>query len=312
MDEVNQIIARVPAWKEAKDIQVTRIAGLTNANYRVCVDGEGFVLRISGQNTARLGINREHEVAALQNAAAAGLAPEIVAFIQPEGHLVTRWIAGRHWDHQEFRTPENVRLLTETVKRIHALPPNEAIFSPFQRVLSYLETAHSFAVPLPPGFDGYLHTMQAVQADQQLDSSSWQHFCHNDLVSVNYLYKDAEHSLIVLDWEFAGLGDIYYDLATVVYTHDSEGPIPPELEDVMLACYFGETTAWQRRRLLGMKFMLMLFTGMWGLAQHGMQQAGLIPAVEGFDYRDFAEYLFAYDIQQLEAQYQQMTQPESL
>jgi hypothetical protein len=81
---------------------------------------------------------------------------------------------------------------------------------------------------------------------------------------------------------------------------------------VMLACYFGESTAWQRRRLLGMKYMLMLFTGMWGLSQHGMQQAGLIPAVEGFDYRDFAEYLFAYDIQQLEAQYQQMTQPESL
>ena len=187
MAEIDQIIARVPAWKEAKDIQVTRIEGLTNANYRVCVDGECFVLRISGQNTERLGINRAHEVAALQTAAAAGLGPEIVAFIQPEGHLVTRWIDGRHWDHKEFRTPENVRLLTETVKRIHALPPNGAIFSPFQRVLSYLETARSFAVPLPPGFDGCLQTMRAVQADQDSDRSDWQHFCHNDLVAVNYL-----------------------------------------------------------------------------------------------------------------------------
>ena len=135
MAEIDQIIARVPAWNEAKDIQVTRIEGLTNANYRVCVDGECFVLRISGQNTERLGINRAHEVAALQIAAAAGLGPEIVAFIQPEGHLVTRWIDGRHWDDKEFRTPQNVRLLTETIKRIHALPPNGAIFSPFQKLI---------------------------------------------------------------------------------------------------------------------------------------------------------------------------------
>ena len=46
--------------------------------------------------------------------------------------------------------------------------------------------------------------------------------------------------------------------------------------------------------------MLMLFTGMWGLAQHGMQSAGLIPAVEGFDYLEFAQYLFAHDIQELQ------------
>ena len=49
--------------------------------------------------------------------------------------------------------------------------------------------------------------------------------------------------------------------------------------------------------------MLMLFTGLWGLAQHGMQTAGLIPAVEGFDYLEFAEYLFAHDIRALQDQY---------
>ena len=48
--------------------------------------------------------------------------------------------------------------------------------------------------------------------------------------------------------------------------------------------------------------MLMLFTGMWGLAQHAMQKTGLIPAVEGFDYLDFALYLFAHDIRQIQEQ----------
>ena len=57
----------------------------------------------------------------------------------------------------------------------------------------------------------------------------------------------------------------------------------------------------QRRRLQGMKYMLMLFTGAWGLAQHGNVLAGLIPPVEGFDYLEFARYLFAHDIQVLRA-----------
>ncbi len=303
MDTIQQIITRIPAWQSAQEIQIERIAGLTNANYRIVVDGECFVLRVSGGNTERLGINRNHELAALHAAAVAGIGPEVVAFLLPEGHMVTRWADGCHWDVREYRTSAHVRLLTETVKRIHTLPLSGATFSPFQRVNAYLETVHEFGVPLPPDSHSFLQTMHAVQADQNSDASDWQRFCHNDLVSVNYLFVEKEESIKVLDWEFAGLGDIYYDLATVVYTHDSDGPIPPELEEVMLACYFGATNAWQRRRLLGMKYMLMLFTGMWALAQHGMQQAGLIAAVEGFDYLEFAQYLFKYDIHELQTRF---------
>jgi thiamine kinase-like enzyme len=299
-NELTAIIARIPAWAGADHLQVERIAGLTNTNYRITVNGECFVLRVSGKNTQHLGINRQQEAAALKTAAALGFGPEVYTFLLPEGHLVTRWVEGRHWKPAEFRTPEHVRLLTETVKRVHAMPPSGAVFSPFRRVEAYIETARSFAVPFPHGFDEFIDTMRTVETGQQRDSSDWQRFCHNDLVSVNYLYCEQGPAIKILDWEFSGLGDIYYDLATVVYTHDDVGPIPPDLEEVMLACYFGEATHRHLKRMNGMKYMLMFFTGMWGLAQHGMQSAGLIPAVEGFDYLEFAQYLFAHDIQELQ------------
>ena len=301
--KLQYVIARMPGWVEAGDLQIERIAGLTNTNYCVTVGGERFILRLSGENTAHLGIDRNHEKNALQAASAAGIAPQLVAFLLPEGHLVTRWVEGRHWEYAEYRTPLNVRGLTSIVKRIHALPPTGAVFSPFSREEAYLETARRNGVPLPGGLARCLEMMKRVEQLQQADRSDWRHFCHNDLVSVNYLYLEKVDSIIVLDWEFSGLGDIYYDLATVVYTHDSDGPVPPELERVMLHSYFGSATAFQQRRLLGMKYMLMLFTGMWGLAQHGMQRVGLIPAVAGFDYHEFAEYLFAHDIQALREQY---------
>ena len=145
--------------------------------------------------------------------------------------------------------------------------------------------------------------MYAIEVDQQTDPSDWRRMCHNDLVAVNYLYIEQGNPTIVLDWEFSGLGDIYYDLATVVYTHASMGSIPPDLETEMLTGYFGSVTSIQQRCLLGMKCMLMLFIGMWGLAHHGMQTAGLIPAAEGFDYLEFAAYLFAHDIRELQEQH---------
>ena len=300
MDTVQQIISRVPAWQGTREIHFQQIGGLTNTNYRVQVDGECFVLRVSGENARHLGISRQHELTALQAAARVGLAPEVVLFLLPEGHLITRWIEGRHWDVTEYRTPKHIRLLTETVKRIHALPSSGAVFSPFERVTAFVASARRFDVALPHHFDSFLRTIGVVEDDQRGDSSSWQRFCHNDLVAVNYLFNEAEQSIKVLDWEFSGLGDIYYDLATVVYTHDSDGPIPSDLEEVMLASYFGDVSARHHRRLQGMKYMLMLFTGAWALAQYGMQKAGLIPAVDGFDYLEFAEYLFVHDIRDLQ------------
>jgi thiamine kinase-like enzyme len=299
-DQLRSIIRRIPAWIGADQVQVERIAGLTNRNYRITVNGECFVLRVSGENTERLGINRQYEAQALKSAAALEIGPEVFAYLLPEGHLVTRWVEGRHWNATEFRTPEHVHLLTETVKRVHAMPPNGAVFSPFRRVEAYIATSRSLAVPFPADFEGFLKTMHAVEVVQQSDASNWQHFCHNDLVSVNYLYSEQGPKIIILDWEFAGMGDVYYDLATMVYTHDNVGPIPSDLEQVMLACYFGEVTPQQLGRLNGMKYMLMLFTGMWGLVQHGMQSAGLIPSGEGFDYLEFANYLFAHDILELQ------------
>ncbi len=52
--ELSPILSRIPAWAGEENIQVERIAGLTNTNYRIEVNGERFVLRISRENTAHL------------------------------------------------------------------------------------------------------------------------------------------------------------------------------------------------------------------------------------------------------------------
>ena len=62
---VDDAIARVPQWADAKDLKTSSLdGGITNSNFRVDVGGESFALRIAGAGTEMLGINREHEHAA--------------------------------------------------------------------------------------------------------------------------------------------------------------------------------------------------------------------------------------------------------
>ena len=68
--------------------------GITNHNLKVEIDGERFVLRVAGKDTGLLGIDRRVELEATKAAAAAGIGPEVVAFVQPEGWLVTRFVDG--------------------------------------------------------------------------------------------------------------------------------------------------------------------------------------------------------------------------
>ncbi len=287
---IADIIAQIPTWADAKDLTVKPFGGLTNTNYLVTVGGEGFVVRLSGGNSALLGIKRELEFEALMSASSAEIGPEVVRCILPEGHLITRLIQGRHWTVEEYHAPENLRLVVEVVKRLHNLPAIKGTFCPFRRVESYANKAKAFGVSLPKDFDVLAKKMQAIEAAQRQDSYPWLRFCHNDLFSVNFLY---DGSVRIVDWEFAGMGDIYFDLAALVYAYDSDGPLPLELETYLLECYFGEASIAHQARLDGMKFMLLFFTAMWGLLQHGMQLEGIVPAFDGFDCLAYAHETFA-------------------
>jgi thiamine kinase-like enzyme len=215
------IIAQIPGWADARELKVEPLAGLTNTNYLVTVDGLRFVLRVSGKNTALLGINRELELEALQAASQAGIGPDLVHFILPQGHLVTRYIEGRPWAATEYRTRDTLQRVVDTLKHLHALPTVGAAFSPFRRLEAYAHHARRLGVPFPQDFDSLMERMDAIEEMQRRDPYPWLRFCHNDLFWVNVL---DDGRVRFVDWEFAGMGDLYFDLATLVHAYESAGP----------------------------------------------------------------------------------------
>jgi len=286
--ELIGIIGQIPEWKGAF-ISSEKIGGLTNANYRVEVNGERFVIRVSRGNSHDLGIDRRMEFEVLTVASKAGIAPEVVRFILPEGHAVTRCINGRHWTGEEYFQLDNLARLIAVIQKIHALPAVTATFSPFERVELFIENAMRLDAEFPTYFQELIDQKEKVRSMQKEDRSEWHTFCHNDLYYVNIM---DDGNVRILDWEFAGMGDRYYDLAILVYAYESYGELTRELQEFILKQYFGEVTLFHWQRFDGMRFMLYFFNAMWALVQDGNVRAGKMPPAEGFNYREYADTVF--------------------
>ena len=66
------------------------------------------------------------------------------------------------------------------------------------------------------------------------DTESVNALCHNDLVAENIL-RVPGRGLVLIDWEYAGIGDPYFDLAVVVRHHG----LGDALTQRFLAVYLG-------------------------------------------------------------------------
>ena len=262
-------LRRIPQWSSAPDLRCSFLAGgITNLNYRVEVDGENYVVRISGADSELLGIDRRCEHAAHAAAASLGIAPEVFYVIEPEKYLVTRFIDGRPLSPEELGLPENIGRVAGAMRQYHALPPIACSFSPFHIVAAYATTARSHQVPFPEDFPALEAQLNAIEASFRRVPFSPQ-LCHNDLLNANFL---DDGRLRILDWEYAGMGDIFFDLGNFAVQHEFND----EQDDLLLEAYFSESrddpVGRLRARLKLMKIMSDLREAMWGMVQVGVSK----------------------------------------
>jgi thiamine kinase-like enzyme len=224
--------------------------GITNHNFKVLADGESFVLRIGGNDTGLLGIDRKIELEASIRAAALGIGPEVVAFLEPEGYLVTRFVEGAAG---EVTIPEAAALL----RRLHAAGAIPGRFDAFRVVETYAETARKAGVDPPPGFTTAKTTADRIESRR----GSYKLVpCHNDLLAGNFIRGDR---LWIVDWEYAGMGDPAFDLANFAVSNGLDDSGDRDL----LEAYGGGGNADVH---VLMRFMSDFREAMWGVVQQAI------------------------------------------
>ena len=259
--DVAAIAQRV--WPGSRPVLEVLGGGITNRNFKVSVDGESFVLRIGGKDTELLGIDRHAEHEASRVAARLGIGPEVVRFLEPEGYLVTRFVEGSPVLPEELRRPERLRELARTLLRVHEGPAIGSRFDSFRVVEQYCATAVAHGVAIPSAFEQAKALADAIEHGRGAQPLRT---CHNDLLNANLIR--AGEALVIVDWEYAGMGDAFFDLANLAANHE----LGEDEERELLAAYRGELRPDDLDALRLMRYMSDFREAMWGLVQQGISE----------------------------------------
>ena len=223
-------------------------SGLANVSYKVTRDAQDFVLRVRAARGEAPGVEREWERRVLDAVSAARLAPQVLDCAPTEGVLLTRWITGASWSAAQSVQPWAAEQVAGLARRVHAVPPPlpaRAMSPALWRILylDALQRADLDAVRRATIGAWGVRALRVLNEYAAL-AAPVDCLCHSDIHRHNVLLSDS--GLVLLDWEYAHVGDPFWDLAGWISCND----LPIEAGERFLAAYLQrEAIAAERIRL---------------------------------------------------------------
>lgn len=264
---IDKIIKSLPLWGTSDELKISPIGeqNFTNENYRVEKNGEVFKVRLSEGNQKLIGIAKEQELIVLKAVAKMGIGPEVIAYIPPEGHLVTKFIEGRHFSLAEIKQRENIHRIVQILKQVHGIEGIEAAPPPFERIEDLINNAKCNNGIFPDDFEQLFANLQAIKTTLTRVQRKLC-LCHNDLAGSNII--KAEDSIFLIDWEYAGMADPMFDLAnfSINQNLDKEG------DKILIESYFGKVSQAYLAEINLWKIVTIFLEGVWGILQAKISQ----------------------------------------
>jgi len=276
MDQrIERILEQIPGWSGKERLISPLTGGITNQNYRVDIAGETFVLRIGGKGTRLLGIDRGREHTCTAIAAQLGVGAEVIHFLPSEDALITRFIVGNGISPETAAQSETLMRIVASMKRYHQGPDFPGTFSPFETVRDYHKKALERGVTFPDSLPQVYALM--AQIENAIGPLHNPRPCHNDLLASNFI--DDGHQIWILDWEYAAMGDIFFDLGNFAVNQ----ALNDQQCATLLRLYFGEVRPPDVAHLHLMRLGSDLRESFWGFLQLGVSELD-------FDYHEYAHY----------------------
>jgi thiamine kinase-like enzyme len=232
--------------------------GITNHNVRMCLGGADVVVRLCTEGVDILGIDRSVEDVATRRAAALGIGPEVVAYYPELQVLVTRWVEGGELPAAELREPRVLERIAGALRTFHG---GEGLGKAFEVVALARRQVAAARDPDP-------RLTQAIRLGARIDAALTgdEHTpvpCHNDLLGANFV--GAGDGLRLVDWEYAGMNDRYFDLANFSVNNE----LSEDDDRVLLDAYFGTVDDRRFAALRLMRIISDLREAAWGAIQDG-------------------------------------------
>ena len=241
-----EIVESVPELQASRAVEPLP-GGLTNTNYKVTTDTGAYVVRVAGEDTSLLAIDRENEVHNTIAAADVGVGARVVAYLPEHGALVLEFIEGRTQSAEDLRRGDKLHLVADACRRLHGARRFRDDFNMFEIQRGYLEIVRDRGFRLP---DRYLEFEPQVRAIEEAMRARDEGTvpCNNDLLAENFI--DVGDRFRLIDYEYSGNNDSCFELGNVW----SESNLALEQLDEIVAHYYGRQLANKvaRARLWGL------------------------------------------------------------
>ncbi len=281
-DDLGQIVLQLTA-KLGQSVGTPEplSGGITNRNYRATLGGTDYVIRVPGKDTSLLGIDRA--------APSSPRTPPLPRSASPRrSRRCSRtrlpsspnFIEGRAMERGGApRGASRFAMWRTRCRVMHAAPAIPSRFDSFRIVENYEEVARDLGVEIPAGYaDAHACAgrIEELMTGPEHDPVP----CHNDLLAANFIWDGLR--VRIVDWEYAGMGDRYFDLANFAVNNE----LPEAARHDMLEHYFRRPpTERQLATLHLFTFMSDFREAMWGVVQQGASD------IE-FDFADYTRKHF--------------------
>ena len=267
MSIIEEVTRKIPEWS-GSDIAITPLSGgLTNSNFKVEVNGVPYFVRVPGESTELLAIDRNNEYHNTKAASEAGVAPKIFHHLPEYNVMVIEFLNGKTMSKDSLNELGQPTRMAHAIKRLHAGPRFLLDFNMFRLTEYYLSLCKDRDIKIP---DGYLDRVSTVQRiEQAMNANPLATVpCNNDLLAENYI--DDGNQLWLIDYEYSGNNDPTFELGNTCQEMQFNDA---QIAEVCTA-YFGEATPAMISRMKLNMIMSDVGWGLWAAIQAKISTIG--------------------------------------
>jgi len=255
MSIIEEVVSRISDWK-GKQVSIQPLSGgLTNTNYKVEVDGIPHFVRVPGESTELLAVNRENEYHNSQAAAQAGVGPKVLYHLPEFNVMVLEFLNGMTMSKDSLNKGGMPARMAQAIRKLHAGPRFLTDFNMFRLTEYYLQICREREIRIPDGYHARMSTVNEIEKTMSVKPLAIVP-CNNDLLAENYI--DDGRQLWLIDYEYSGNNDPTFELGNTCQEMQFNADQITEI----CSAYFGTASA---DKIARMKLNMIMSDVGWGL-----------------------------------------------
>jgi len=252
---IDEVVNKIDDWK-GKNISIHPLSGgLTNTNFKVEVDGIPHFVRVPGESTELLAIDRNNEYHNTKAAADAGVAPKVLYHLPEYSVMVIEFLNGKTMSKDSLNEQGMPTRMAQAIKKLNQGPRFFLDFNMFRLSEYYLHLCNERNIRIPNGYLERMLTVTKIEKAMNVRPLPTVP-CNNDLLAENFI--DDGKRLWLIDYEYSGNNDPTFELGNTC----QEMQFSDEQISEVCAAYFGKATPDMIAR---MKLNMIMSDVGWGL-----------------------------------------------